>query len=143
MCRRMTVAIIIGIGLLQGVFAATVYANAGPPKSVKDGDAVFFLPVKHEFIEIVSEDLVYDIKVPGEEEAYADIVATYEMRNTAQDDVLTHVAFIANNPSTKAQVRVDGKEVELLDSETMPWNITGKGVHVSDLLARNWDNVGS
>jgi len=102
MYGRMTLAIIISVLFLPNLFAATVYANAGPPKSVEDGDAVFFLPVKHEFIEIVSEDLVYDIKVTGEEEAYADITATYEMRNTSQEDVSTLVALVANNPSTKA-----------------------------------------
>jgi len=143
MYGRMTLAIIISVLFLPNLFAATVYANAGPPKSVEDGDAVFFLPVKHEFIEIVSEDLVYDIKVTGEEEAYADITATYEMRNTSQEDVSTLVAFVANNPSTKAQVRVDGESVQVLGSKTMPWNISGKEVYVGDLLSRHWDNVGS
>lgn len=143
MRRRLTLALILGMIVLPGLFAATAYANAGPPKSVEDGDAVFFLPVKHEFIQIVSEDLVYDIKVSGEEEAYADIIATYAMHNTSNEDVSTMVAFVANNPSTKAQIRVDGKDVDVLGSETMPWNITGKEVYVGDLLARHWDNVGS
>ncbi len=104
MRRKLTIFLVIGIVLLQSTFAATVHANAGPPTSVEDGDAVFFLPVKHESIEVISEDLVYDIKVTGEEEAYAEIVATYEMRNTSQDSVSTLVAFVANNPSTKPRV---------------------------------------
>ena len=57
MRRQVTISLIIGIILLQTVFSGTVHANAGPPTSVKDGDAVFFLPVKHESIEVVSEAL--------------------------------------------------------------------------------------
>ncbi|MGI6642968.1 MAG: hypothetical protein ACOX3V_03025 [Bacillota bacterium] len=57
--------------------------------------------------------MVYDIKVLSRE-AYADIIATYEMLNTSQDDASMLVALVANNPSTKAQVRLDGQEVGLL-----------------------------
>jgi hypothetical protein len=143
MRRKLTIFLVIGIVLLQSTFAATVHANAGPPTSVEDGDAVFFLPVKHDSIEVISENLVYDIKVTGEEEAYAEIVATYEMRNTSQDSVSTLVAFVANNPSTKPRVSVDDHEVALIGSEVMPWNVSGQAVYVGDLLARTWMNVGS
>ncbi len=140
---RTLAALIASIVLLVSTFTSTAYANVGPPASVKDGDAVFFLPVKHDFIEVVSENLTYDIQTLGKEEAHAEIVATYHMRNTYQENVSTLAAFVANNPATEVQVCVDGNRVQLLRSETVPWNITGQDGYVEDLLARSWYNVGS
>lgn len=129
--------------MFWGFCAATVHANAGPPVSLTDGDAVFLLPAKHGSLEITSENLTYDIEIVGREEVSAQVVAVYQMLNTSGEDLCILVAFVANNPATVPEVSVDGKRVGLIRTETVLWNVTGQAVYADDLLARSWSNTGS
>jgi hypothetical protein len=143
--KRMGAAVLLVaiVVLSEGLFAQSAYANAGPPTKVEDGDAAFFVPVKHDSIEILSEDLTYDIAVEDESAAYAHIRAGYEMRNTAQDPAHVLVAFVANNPDTPVEITFDGQPIHLQESISMPWNVTGQSHYTGDLLKRVWSNVGS
>ncbi len=121
--------------------ASIALANAGPPMSLEDGDVSFLIPVKHDSIEIISESLIYDISMK-EELSTANITAIYEMRNTANNDVTTLLAFVANNPELGVSAWLDDLPIQALRRDIFPWNISGEGVYKGDLLARAWSNIG-
>lgn len=142
--RRFRIAALIClVATLLNALAPTCYANAGPPHRVEDGDTTFLVPSKSDSIEVVSEDLSYDIKAPADRRVQAEIRATYRMANTTPDTVSTLVAFVANNPEHPVSVTFDGSPVTMQSSTTMQWNLSGKPAYVEGLLKRQWSNVGS
>ena len=142
MSRWRVAAVVCLVAILQIVLAPTCYANAGPPLRVEDGDTAFLIPSKNDSIEVISEDLVYDIKAPEGEKAYAEINATYRMVNTSPETVSTLVAFVASNPDEPISVILDGSPITVQSSTTVPWNVSGEEASVDDLLKRQWSNVG-
>ncbi|MGE5579458.1 MAG: hypothetical protein ACM3WU_05360 [Bacillota bacterium] len=131
------------VATLLNALAPTCYANAGPPRRVEDGDTAFMVPFKSDSIEVISEDLSYDIKATSDERVHAEIRTTYRMANTTPETVSTLVAFVANNPDHPVSVTLDGSPVTVRSSTTMQWNVSGKPAYVDGLLKRQWSNIGS
>ncbi len=80
-----------------------VYANMAAPNEADIGSAITF--EKNDAISVLSE--VLDIRVDGSE---ADIVATYRMKNTTDENISTRSMFLSPNiKNSGVKVAVNGK----------------------------------
>lgn len=121
----------------------TVYANGGPPQSLVDGDVEFLIPVKHTSVEIISEQLLYNLNDFVDETMLADITAIYEMSNTSGESVDVLIAFVTNNSTCPLEILFRGEPVEILKTETLDWNkypIDRNYIDMSKRVSRDWGN---
>lgn len=97
--------LIVAFVLIVALFIPQVaYANMAAPKEADIGSSITF--EKNDSVAVLSE--VLDITVDGSE---ADIVATYKMKNTAEESISTQSMFLSPNiKNSGVKVTVNGKD---------------------------------
>lgn len=85
--------------------AQVAYANMAAPKKADIGSSITF--EKNDAVSVLSE--ILDISVDGSE---ADIVATYKMKNTADENISTQTMFLSPN------IKQSGMKVVVNDKDT-------------------------
>lgn len=101
-------------------FSTNVYANAGPVEWIGSSDSII-IPKRNENIEVLHEDLKYDITIHDfeyERNNYvAEVTAIYELYNYGDSNEVVKIAFpfdkgIAESLNHDITVLFDGKPVE-------------------------------
>lgn len=127
------IRILFAITILTLLFSNSiiVYANAGPPHLVFDGDVEFLLPIKRSDVEIKSEQLLYKLNDFIDETMCADITAKYEMCNTSVESVDVLIAFVTNNMTCPLEILFRGESVKI---------IRKKELNSPQKISRDWSS---